>query len=845
MIARYDDQPPGQRPDPTVSWENASQHTDSTGLSATGFGKSSMSDELNFNAGTSSSNNTPAPRQDDESTQRREKLVALLRGRLHWAILLAVLLGGGLGYLGYQSIEPLYRSTGSVVIERDTLIYSPEDPTSMDRWYSFVLRQQQLLRSAEVGERAMAMDSWETRGDDAVTWSVEDFASSVETEVDDKDKKKNVFEISFDAPDGLTAAAGNHSLLDAYRQEFAYQTENKYRNTIVRLQSQIQKSEIEIKQLLAQRRTVMTDAEYNQLDGEASALSSQRFRLREDLDVVRAELDARNPSREGQSNNPADLISIDPKLTEMQGEIDGIENQMKVFEYENKGPGHIQVKRLASRRDVIKANMQQRMEDLLSDDSTALLGGDPEYDRMRQAEQLFHRQLVDVEAALDQLVEKNNQIAGIQQKIESKEKIISAASSEMDQINVELDGVKNTVQVIAKGATPSVPYNGGKAKQVAVLGAMAGTFLGFGLVMGIGLMDRRLRHAGDARMGLRNTRMLGILPTLPENFADPEQSERAAHAVHHIRTLLQISNRGTARVFSITSPAAGSGKSSLSVAMGLSFAASESNTLVIDCDLVGAGLTRRVGAVVNRSVEAILREDTVLSDDQISHAVSHAREKGINLKDALVELGLLTKKDLQRLNRRQADSALGILDACQGRPFSECVANTGIENFSVLPIGAAKPQDAGLLSPKAIRNLISRAREEYDVVLLDTGPCLGSLEASMAAAEADATVLIVSRGDSKSMAARARDHLLSVGANVVGCVFNHALDSDLNDASFASIVSQERRTDPAQSLLAADPAIAARFGPLGSAVAAFGTPSKSPNGKPRRPAATNGARNGH
>jgi len=269
------------------------------------------------------------------------------------------------------------------------------------------------------------------------------------------------------------------------------------------------------------------------------------------------------------------------------------------------------------------------------------------------------------------------------------------------------------------------------------------------------------------------------------------------------------------------------------VALGLSFAASESKTLVIDCDLVGAGLTRRVGAVVNRSVESILRDDTVLTDEQIMDANRTSRERGISVKDALVELGYLTKKDLARLNRRQADSSLGVLDACQGRPFNECVANIGVDNFYVLPIGAAKPQDAGLLSPKALRKLIARARDEYDVVLIDTGPCLGSLEASMAAAEVDATVLIVSRGDSKSLATRARDHLVSVGAYVAGVVFNHALDADMNQSSFASIVSAERRADIDQVAATTDPEVAARFGPLGSAVAVFGRPSKSPNGSPR------------
>ena len=790
-----------------------------------------MSDELNFGA----PNGTPATTAsgEDDSSQRREKLLALLRGRLHWAILLSLVLGGGLGYLLFNSVVPMYRSTGSVVVEGKGIFTNLENPTDKRGWYSFVARQQQMLRSREVAERAMATDTWQSRGPDSVEWTPEQFSKAIDTEIDERNNDRNIFTISFDAPDGITAGLGNRALLEAYSEEYDYRAENRFRQEVIQLQSQLQRSELKIQQELAQRRTVISDNEFNQMDAQIRAF------------VNRAQLNSRNPIKEGMSTNPADLIATDPVLSEYQAQLQQIEDAIKVLEFEGKGPGHIQVKRLISQRDVIKAKMEERLEQLLSEDTTVLLG-DPEYDQLRLDEQLLTRQLTEIEQRLETLTNKQSDIAGIQDRIDAEMKIIEEARENISEINVELEAIKGTIDAFAPGATPSSPDNGGKAKQVAVLGAMAGTGIGFGFVMLLGMLDSRLRHAGDARMGLPNLRMLGILPTLPENFAAPEQSERAAHAVHHIRTLLQISNRGTARVFSITSPAAGSGKSSLSVAMGLSFAASESKTLVIDCDLVGAGLTRRVGAVVNRSVEAILREDTVLTDDQITQATSHAREKGTNLKDALVELGMLTKKDLQRLNRRQADSALGILDACQGRAFTECVAHTGIENFSVLPIGAAKPQDAGLLSPKAIRNLIARAREEYDIVLLDTGPCLGSLEASMAAAEADATVLIVSRGDSKSMAAKARDHLVSVGANVVGCVFNPALEADMNSASFASIVSQERRTDPAQSLLSADPAIAARFGPLGSAVAAFGTPSKSPNGKPRRAiSAANGSSNGH
>lgn len=802
-----------------------------------------MTDELNFNATTSSTSEYAAPQTDDAS-QRREKILALLRGRMHWAVILSILIGGGLGYLGYTSVDPLYRSTGKVRLERTGITGKGGDIFDTGAWAGFAREQQSFIVSAPVAQRGLDTEAWKSRPDDAEPFDVGDFAGAITLEMNESNRNDNLFEVSFSAADPTTAEAGCRAAIQAYREEFNAVNLDSTVNEIKTRQRIIEDRKRYETNQLAMRRTIMSDAAVDQLATEMSTMLAWKLDLEVALSDVRAQIESRNPVKAGMSTAPGDLINADPTLQSLQQEKEFYEDEIKRLEAQGFGPGHYRMKQSINARDVVVAKMEERIQLLLNQEDIPMLH-DSEFEELRRQEQRLHRQLVDVSTNLEKLNEKQTQIAGYNSEIDKTRAIIADLNEQIDGLELNR-GTGIAIREVSYGIKPKVPFNSGKSKQLAVLGSLGGVFLGFGSVMLLGAMDRRLRHAGDARMGMRDTRMLGILPTLPENFADPEQSEKAAHAVHHIRTLLQISNRGTARVFSVTSPAAGSGKSSLTVALGLSFAASESKTLVIDCDLVGAGLTRRVGAVVNRSVEAILREDTVLTDEQIDEAIRTARERGINLKDSLVELGMLTKKDLQRLNRRQTDSALGILDACHGRSFSECVANTGIDNFYVLPIGAAKPQDAGLLSPKAMRSLIARAREEYDIVLIDTGPCLGSLEASMAAAEADATVLIVSRGDAKSMASRAVEHLKSVGANVVGVVFNHALDVDLNHSSFASIVSQERRTDPAASLLAADPAAAARFGPLGSAVAAFGTPSKSPNGQPRRIKAANGvASNGH
>jgi Mrp family chromosome partitioning ATPase len=73
-------------------------------------------------------------------------------------------------------------------------------------------------------------------------------------------------------------------------------------------------------------------------------------------------------------------------------------------------------------------------------------------------------------------------------------------------------------------------------------------------------------------------------------------------------------------------------------------------------------------------------------------------------------------------------------------------------------------------------DLVSRY---FNVVLIDTGPILGSLEASVAASQADAVVLAVAKGSSTSVVEKSLAQLSMVGTRVAGMVFNRALDRDV------------------------------------------------------------------
>jgi len=256
--------------------------------------------------------------------------------------------------------------------------------------------------------------------------------------------------------------------------------------------------------------------------------------------------------------------------------------------------------------------------------------------------------------------------------------------------------------------------------------------------------------------------LLGILPRLPEKLSDPEQAAVAAHCIHQIRIMLQVGqNPDKRRTFMVTSASTGDGKTSLTMALGLSFAASGSKTLVIDCDMVGQGLTHRLKA----------------------HGVP----------------GLIETLNLGTLRGH--------------------VRKTATKGLYILPIGNADAVHAGVLSPASIKRLMSACREHFDIIVIDTGPILGSLEASVVATEADGVIVAVARGQQQPLVEKAIKHLRSIGANIFGIVFNRAEERDFQrSVASASIRSVSAHQNEPRHLLP-DTDESSRFGPLARSVA--------------------------
>jgi Mrp family chromosome partitioning ATPase len=100
----------------------------------------------------------------------------------------------------------------------------------------------------------------------------------------------------------------------------------------------------------------------------------------------------------------------------------------------------------------------------------------------------------------------------------------------------------------------------------------------------------------------------------------------------------------------------------------------------------------------------------------------------------------------------------------------------------VLPAGRATPADACSITTGGIRQALEQLKG-FDIVLIDSGPILESLEAGVLAQEVDGVILAISRGQQSDLVAQAVHRFQALGARLVGAVFNRANSQDFQCAA--------------------------------------------------------------
>lgn len=115
------------------------------------------------------------------------------------------------------------------------------------------------------------------------------------------------------------------------------------------------------------------------------------------------------------------------------------------------------------------------------------------------------------------------------------------------------------------------------------------------------------------------------------------------------------------------------------------------------------------------------------------------------------------------------------LSSCisMGTALSDAVQKTSIEGLYALTGGVISPNPSELLGSEQMKNVLQRAKEQYDYVLIDTPPVMPVTDALIVGRFVDGMILVIASAEVKvEMARDVKNQLVNAGANILGVVLN-------------------------------------------------------------------------
>jgi capsular exopolysaccharide synthesis family protein len=680
----------------------------------------------------------------NQPTTGFKRVHKLLRGRYPLVITLGLIFGVAGGLTGFLTQKPQFSS--GFQVEINPTIHQLGNPMGdpINGYDRFLESQVAVIRSYELIQRALDEEDWKNadgpRGDEG---SLVQFAGGLEAE--NYPAETSIIRVTYSNPDRDLAFAGAQSVMKAYNQ-FMQESDpigvglnlqevdkmrTKYSNDMMSYQQRLRElqNEFNTDDLNSYQQQQM--ANLAQVEGE---LTNANMQLKIDQGLLTqsqpgAAGDGGSASRPSLLTEDQIALADGGKLDSMKKAREEVQHKLDVLTAAGQLENSPAVQQLRVELSVEDHDIQQYIDSVNSGQYrfTNSLDGRTGLMPLKSEIAALKLRISGLQDRYDQQKKTCERYGQYAEMISDLKANLDHAKSSYDQMNAEYDRMVSVrelnplqMRVISNPILPAEPSSD-RRRLMAGVGFLGGAFLPTLVVMLVSVLDGRFRYSDEANADMGGIPLLGILPNLPDLLTDPTQAATAAHCVHQIRTILQITGHSTERrVFAITSGSPGDGKTSLTLALGLSFAASGSRTLLVDGDLIGGGLTARLNV----------------------------------------------------------NAEHGVLEAMAARDIGPFIRTTDVADLSFLPVGRAMGGYTGTISPAAVRRLVDEARKQFDVILIDTGPILGSIEASPVAVASDGVVLCVSRGQQRQLVDRALAHMHAIGAKLAGVVFNRAQAHD-------------------------------------------------------------------
>jgi capsular exopolysaccharide synthesis family protein len=315
-------------------------------------------------------------------------------------------------------------------------------------------------------------------------------------------------------------------------------------------------------------------------------------------------------------------------------------------------------------------------------------------------------------------------LQSIQEEVAQLQDVADKAASAVEALNVELEAPPR-IRLIEDAA---VPQTRDEKKRYMMIGMITfGSF--FASIFGIAFLELQSRKVDTAdevpaELGLT---IVGALPVLPARshrggLTAHRQTEKDRYWQHLLlesvdatRTMLvHAARNGSHRVVMIASAVGGEGKTSLSTYLATSLAQSGMNTLLIDADLRNPSIHSLYDLPPAPGLSELLRSEVEIAD---------------------------------------------------------AIGATPIADLHVLAAGRCDRQTIRALTQGDLGPLLSRLKERFDFVIVDSSPILPVADASIIAQHVDAVLFSIFRDvSSKIKVNAALQRLQSLGVKVLGAV---------------------------------------------------------------------------
>jgi capsular exopolysaccharide synthesis family protein len=307
-------------------------------------------------------------------------------------------------------------------------------------------------------------------------------------------------------------------------------------------------------------------------------------------------------------------------------------------------------------------------------------------------------------------------------------KVVADLIAEVNQFQQEASQVPNSAPpdnlfVLSPAVLPDKPTSPNVTLNIAIAFA-AGLFVALGGIILIDYLDQSITSDDELteRLGITTLGHVGYLPApkgaKPNDLVSLDEQSPSVEAYKALRTSVLFS--GVEKVLHdivVTSAEPGEGKSRTAANLAVALAHAGHRTLLLDADFRRPSQHRIFGKVKNVGLANLILDD-----------VSEAEA---------------------------------------------ITAAATVPNLWVLTSGPTPPNPSELLGSGRMKQLVQKFRENFSYVVMDTPPVNAVTDATILAAHASATILVVEQGRTTFPAlGRAKRMLDRVGAHVIGAVMN-------------------------------------------------------------------------